>query len=335
MNTIGNQSSIPRSPVSRSRRAVLQLGLAAAAAGLPSLASPPRRARAQANVVRMGSQKGATTLLVLKAQQELEKRLGEIGYSVTWTEFPAGVVLLEGLNAGAIDFGLTGAPPPIFAQAAGADLIYVLSSKPSPDTEAIIVLPDSPLQQAADLKGKKVAVAKGSSTNALLVHALEAGGLKWGDAEAVYLLPADAKAAFEGGSVDAWSIWDPYYAAEQAATKARPIVTNGSAGWLSRSYYLASRAFAAANQDALQIMEEAIDDSEEWQSTHSQEVADLLAGETGLEPEILLKAEERRAFGVEPVTAEILAEQQELADLFFAIGMVPEKLDVSSAMLQS
>lgn len=318
------------------RRSLLKLGLAgavAAAAGLPTLAARPGIARAQAKEVRIGSQKGAASLLVLKAQGELEKRLGEIGFGVTWTEFPAGVVLLEALNAGAIDFGLTGAPPPIFAQAAGADLIYVLSSVPAPDSQAIIVPQDSPIQELADLAGKKIAVAKGSSTNALLVRALEAGGLKWGDAEAVFLLPADAKAAFEGGSVDAWSIWDPYYAAEQVATDARAIATDGSIGWLNRSYYLASRGLATENAEALKILAETLSESEEWQSTHSEEVAALLSSETGLAEDVLLLAESRRTFGVEPITEEIVVEQQALADLFYDIEMIPEKLDIRSATL--
>ena len=305
----------------------------ASTAGLSALAARPGLARAQANEVRIGSQKGAASLLVLKAQGQLEKRLGEIGFGVTWTEFPAGVVLLEALNAGAIDFGLTGAPPPIFAQAAGADLVYVLSSIPAPDSQAIIVPPESPIQELADLAGKKIAVAKGSSTNALLVRALEAGGLKWGDAEAVFLLPADAKAAFEGGSVDAWSIWDPYYAAEQVATDARAIATDGSIGWLNRSYYLASRSLATDNAAALKILEETLAASEEWQSTHSEEVAELLATETGLPVDVLLLAESRRTFGVEPITEEIVVEQQALADLFYDIDMIPEKLDIRSATL--
>ena len=332
MSSIWNRSRIAR----RSRRSLLKLGLAGAAAsfvGLPPLAARPRIARAESTEVRIGSQKGAASLLVLKAQGELEKRLGEIGHTVTWTEFPAGVVLLEGLNAGAIDFGLTGAPPPVFAQAAGADLIYVLASKPSPDSQAIIVPADSPIQKPADLTGKKIAVAKGSSTNALLVRALEHGGLKWGDAEAVFLLPADAKAAFEGGSVDAWSIWDPYYAAEQIATGARAIATDGSIGWLNRSFYLASRTFATESTEALQILEETLADSETWQSTHAEDVAELLAAETGLDPEVHLLAESRRTFGVEPITEEIVVEQQALADLFFDIEMIPERLDISSATL--
>ncbi len=102
-----------------------------------------RSVLAQGGEVRIGYQKGSANLLVLKAEGALEERLGKLDYTVSWTEFPSGPPLLEALNAGSIDFGATGAPPPIFAQAAGADLIYALASKPSPRTQAIIVPADS------------------------------------------------------------------------------------------------------------------------------------------------------------------------------------------------
>ena len=140
---------------------------------------------------------------------------------------------------------------------------------------------DSPIQAAADLAGKKVAVTKGSSANALLVRALQAGGLKWGDAEAVFLQPADAKAAFEGGSVDAWSIWDPYYALEEHDTGARTLLTDESVGAANRSFYLASRSFATDHADALQALGDALTETEAWAGSHSEEVAKLIAGETG------------------------------------------------------
>jgi sulfonate transport system substrate-binding protein len=318
------------------RRSIHKLGVAGAAASLAGLPAPrlrPQSARAAATEVRVGFQKGAPTLIVLKAQGEFEKRLAAIDATVTWTEFPAGPPLLEALNAGAIDFGLTGAPPPIFAQAAGADLVYVLATPPSPDSQAIIVPADSPIQQPADLAGKTVAVTKGSSANALLVRALEAGGLKWGDAEAAFLLPADAKAAFEGGSVDAWSIWDPYYAAEEAARPTRVIATDGSVGAANRSFYLASRAFATQHQDALAILEAALTASEAWAQDHPDEVVKLIAGETGLPADVLLAAEQRRTFGIEPITPQIVADQQKLADLFLDIGLIPKQLNIQSATL--
>jgi sulfonate transport system substrate-binding protein len=320
----------------RNRRSVLKLGLAGGAAsllGVPALATRPQVARAQSNEVRVGFQKGAPTLMVLKAQGEFEKRLGEIDLAVTWTEFQAGPPLLEALNAGAIDFGLTGAPPPIFAQAAGADLVYILATNPSPHTEAIIVPPDSPIQELADLKGKKVAVTKGSSANALLVIALQAGGLQWGDAEPVYLLPADAKAAYEGGSVDAWSIWDPYLAIEETDTNARTIATAGDVDSPNHAFYLASRTFATESEQALRILQDTLADAEAWSDAHPEEVAKLINGETGIDLDILLRTEERRTFGVVPITEEIVADQQRLADLFHEIGLIPERLDIRRATL--
>lgn len=316
-----------------SRRSLLRLALAGAAAPALGFSLAPRRALAQGGEVRIGFQKGSANLLVLKAEGELEDRLGGLGYAVSWVEFPSGPPLLEALNAGGIDFGATGAPPPIFAQAAGADLVYALASRPSPLTQAIIVPPASAIQGPAELKGKKVAVTKGSSANALLVRALQSAGLQWGDAEPVYLQPADAKAAYEGGSVDAWSIWDPYYAAEEAASAARTIATDESTGSPNRSFYLARRAFATDHAGALEELANALTETDTWADTHPKEVATLIAGETGLDEAILLKVEERRVYGIEPLSPQIVADQQELADLFYDIGLIPEKIDVAGATL--
>lgn len=310
------------------RQVLLGMTAAIAAAGLPSLP-----ARAQSKEVRIGFQKGGVSLTVLKAQGDFQKRLEDLGYTVTWTEFPAGPPMLEAMNAGAVDIGYVGAPPPIFAQAAGADLVYVLATVANTDTQGVLVPQDSPIQSPADLKGKKVAVTKGSSANALLVRTLQFGGLEWGDVEPVFLLPADAKAAFEGGSVDAWSIWDPYYAAEEAASGARAIATDGSVEAPSRSYYMAARPFATDNPQVADVLQTSLSESETWSQDHLDEVARLVAGETGLPEDVIVTVEKRRKVGVEPITPEVVAEQQEVADLFFEIGLIPEKIDILSATL--
>src|SRR5215213_5484498 len=334
MNPSQREDQVSISSYRTTRRVVVRLAVAGVVAPLLGLTmTGSRSVLAQGGEVRIGYQKGSANLLVLKAEGALEERLGDLSYTVNWTEFTSGPPLLEALNAGSIDFGATGAPPPIFAQAAGADLVYALASRPSPRTQAIVVPTDSPIQTPADLAGKKVAVTKGSSANALLVRALEVGGLEWGDAEAVFLLPADAKAAFEGGSVDAWSIWDPYYAAEEAVSDVRAIATDGSVSSPNRAFYLASRTFATERDDALQILEQALTESEQWSADHPQEVAQLVSSETGLDVDILLKAESRRSFGIEPITPEIVTAQQELADLFQEIGLIPESIDIASATL--
>src|SRR5271168_1465507 len=148
------------------------------------------------NVLRVGYQKYGT-LVLLKARGSLEKRLTPLHIEVNWTEFPAGPQLLEGLNVGAIDFGIAGEAPPIFAQAAGANMVYVGYEPPASAGEAILVPKDSPIKTVAELKGKKVALNKGSNVHFLLVKLLEQAGINYKDIDTIFLTPADARAAFE------------------------------------------------------------------------------------------------------------------------------------------
>src|ERR1700756_2159172 len=194
-------------------RAVLSIALVAASVGA---------SYGEGQVVRIGYQKYGK-LVLRKSRGTLEEKLKPLGYTVTWTEFPSGPPLLEALNVGSIDFGIAGETPPIFAQAAGAPLVYLAYDPPAPQGEAILVAKDSPLKSVAELRGKKVALNKGSNVHYLLVRALENAGLKYTDIQPVYLAPADALAAFSRGSGDAWAIWDPYEAAAEASTGARVL----------------------------------------------------------------------------------------------------------------
>src|ERR1700752_927889 len=177
-------------------------------------------------VIRIGFQKYGK-LVLLKGRGTLEEKLKPLGYQVAWTEFPSGPPLLEAMNVGSIDFGITGETPPIFAQAAGAPLVYLAYDPPAPQGEAILGAQDSPLKSVAELRGKKVAFNKGSNVHYLLVRALENAGLKYTDIQPVYLAPAHPLAAFPRGWVDAWVIWDPYEAAAEAAPGAR-VLTDGT-----------------------------------------------------------------------------------------------------------
>ena len=152
-------------------------------------------------------------LPIVKAKGELEKNLAAQGVNVKWVEFPAGPQLLEGLNVGSVVFGEAGEAPPIFAQAANPNLVYVANQPPAPTAEALIVQKDSPIQSIQDLKGKRIALNKGSNVHYLLLKLLEANNLTLNDIQPVYLPPSDARAAFEKGAVDAWVIWDPFLAA--------------------------------------------------------------------------------------------------------------------------
>lgn len=180
-------------------------------AGIIAIASFAQAAEPAPENLRIGYQKGSVSMVLAKSHQLLEKRYPNTHFS--WVEFPAGPQMLEALNVGSIDLGSTGDIPPIFAQAAGADLVYVGVEPPKPKAEVILVPENSPIKTVADLKGRKVAFQKGSSSHNLLLRALQQAGLTFKEIQPVYLSPADARAAFQQHNVDAWAIWDPYYSA--------------------------------------------------------------------------------------------------------------------------
>jgi sulfonate transport system substrate-binding protein len=282
--------------------------------------------------IHLGFQKYGT-LILLKARGLLEEKLGPKGYTIEWTEFPGGPQLLEGLNVGVVDFGTTGEAPPIFAQAAGAPLVYVGHEPPAPRAEAILVPADSPLKTVADLKGKTVALNKGSNVHYLLVKALENAGLTYGDVTVSFLPPADARAAFEKGAVDAWAIWEPFLAAAEAATGARQLA-DGTGVVNNHEFYLASRDLVDRDPAAVATILEAIGEVDEWVNANKDKVAAEFSPLIGIPAPILEVAVDRRTYGVSPITPEVVAQQQAIADVFFGLGLIPTAIKISDAVVE-
>ncbi|MCK9919150.1 sulfonate ABC transporter substrate-binding protein [Microbacteriaceae bacterium K1510] len=287
-------------------------------------------AKADDKVVRIGFQKYGK-LVLLKSKGTLEGKLKAIGYSVEWKEFPAGPQMLEALNVGAIDFGNTGETPPIFAQAAGAPLVYVAYEPPAPKGEAILVSQDSPIKSVADLKGKKVALNKGSNVHYLLVKALEKAGVKYSEIEPVFLAPADARAAFERGAVQAWVIWDPFQAAAEGAIKARELA-NAEGLVPNYQFYLASRKAIDERGKALDIVLAQLREVDDWAKSDIKAVAAQLSPSIGIPADILEVALKRQSYGIKPVDAAVIADQQKLADVFHGLGLLPKPIKVSDAV---
>ena len=311
-------SSLPDRPTTR-RAALSVLAVTAAAWSVG--------ARAQAaQELRIGFQKGSFNLVQLKSLALLEARLP--GARVSWVEFPAGPQLLEALAVGSVDFGGVGDSPPVFAQAAGKDLYYVGAEPAKPDSSAILVKPDAPLKSLADLKGRRVALQKGSSSHFLTVQALKKGGLSWSDVQAVYLPPADARAAFERGAVDAWAIWDPYYAAAEVAGGVRVLAT--SRGLTNNNtFYLASRALTL-REPVLRTLFTVLTEADAHVQAHRKEAAQRYADFAGLGLATVHRVLERRPPSpVGPLTAALVAEQQQVADAFAQLQLIPKPIRVA------
>lgn len=302
--------------------------MAAASMALPLLKFST--ALASEKVVRIGYQKYGT-LVLLKGKGLLEQKLEKIGYTVTWNEFPAGPQLLEALNVGAVDFGTTGETPPIFAQAAGAPLVYIAHEPPAPRGEAILVPKGSPIQSVSDLKGKIVALNKGSNVHFLLVRALEEAGLKYGDIKTSFLPPADARAAFERGAVDAWVIWDPFQAAAEVAIEAREL-RNGEGIVPNHQFYLGAQSFVNDHPQAVDIVIEAVAEIDEWAKANTSAAAAELAPSVGIPEDVLAIALERQSYGVKTIDKAVVTQQQTIADTFFDLGLIPNKISIADVV---
>src|SRR3981189_390966 len=283
----------------------------------------------QEKTVRIGFQKYGK-LGLLKSKGSLEPKLKAEGYQVVWTEFPSGPPLLEALNVGAIDFGNTGEAPPIFAQAAGAPSQSGAYEPPAPKGEAILVPKDSPLKSVADLKGKKVALNKGSNVHYLLVKALEKAGVQYSEVEPAFLAPADARAAFERGAVDAWVIWDPFQAAAEAATGAKTFA-DGTGIVSNYQFYFSSKKFLESDPRTVDLVLEQLGEVDDWAKVDIHAVAEQLAPAIGLSVPVVEVALKRQSYGIKPITEGVIADQQQVADSFFALGLLPKQIRISDA----
>ncbi|HEY3600021.1 MAG TPA: sulfonate ABC transporter substrate-binding protein [Paraburkholderia sp.] len=311
------------------RRAFLAgAGATLAAAALPSIADTRTRE------IRIGYQKAASTLVLLKAHGTLERRFAPRGIGVKWTEFPAGPQLLEGLNVGSIDFGYVGEAPPVIAQAAGANFVYTAYEVPTPHAEGILVHADAVIRSVADLKGKKIALNKGSDVHWFLVAALQKANVKYTDVQLVFLPPADARAAFERGAIDAWAIWDPFLEAAKRQTNAR-LLTDGADIVSHHQFFLSARIFAQQNGDVIAAVIDEVGQEGGWVRGHYTEAAVQLAPIQGLDASVIEAGLRHYAHIYKPVDAQVLAEQQRIADTFSELRIIPGKIVTKDAVLSA
>ncbi len=302
-------------------------------AALPAVCMAASGARAASDkTMRVGFQKGEPILLAARENRTLETALAPSGIDVQWLEFQFGPPMLEAMRIGSIDIGGVGDTPPVFTQAAHSDLVYIAAQHAG--GQAILVPPGSSLQTLQDLKGKRLAFGRGSSAHDLAVAALEKAGLGYDDIKPTYLAPADAAAAFERGAIDAWAVWDPYYALFEVRPGVRVL-----AKWTDiepqNSFFMARRAYVEANPAvAVKIVAGFVEVSA-WARGHRPELAERLAKATGIPLDALQRAVDRAPFEVVTMDAAVTAAQQKVADRFHRIGEIPEAIHVADTVWQA
>ncbi|MBD2666186.1 ABC transporter, substrate-binding protein, aliphatic sulfonates [Richelia sinica FACHB-800] len=284
-------------------------------------------------IVRIVRSKQLTALAVLEKQGTLEKRLEPLGYKVEWPEFAAGPQQLEALNAGGLDIAATAESPPIFSQAAGAPLVYLAANSSDGQAVSLLVPIDSPAKSVKDLKGKKIAFQKASIGHYLTVRALEREGLKITDVESVFLPPPDANVAFSQGRVDGWFIWEPFVT-RNVQNKVGRVLTDGGNGLRdTNNFYSTNRKFYEENPQVIKVFLEELNKAQNWAKNNSKEIAQLLAPVTQLDAPTLEAMHSKYNFALVPITEQVINKQQEVADKWYSLGLIPKKVNVRDGFL--
>jgi len=281
---------------------------------------------------RVSRSKQLTALALLEHDGTLEKKLKPLGYKVEWEEFAAGPQALEAMNAGGLDIALTAESPPIFAQAAGESLVYLAANSSDGKAISLLVPFNSPAKSIKDLKGKKIASQKASIGHYLIVKALEKAGLKFTDIQPIYLAPPDANVAFSQSKVDAWFIWEPYVMRNEKSKVGRILLDGGDLRD-SNNFYSTTRQFYQQNTPAIKVFLEELEKKHIWARSHSKEMAHLLTSVTQLDPETLEIMHKKYEFKLVPITAKVIETQQKVADLWYNLKLIPQKVNVREDFL--
>jgi sulfonate transport system substrate-binding protein len=284
-------------------------------------------------VVRIVRSKQLTALAVLEKKGTLEKRLGALGYKVEWPEFAAGPQQLEALNANGLDIASTAESPPVFSQAAGVPLVYLAANSSDGRAVSLLVPPNSPVKRFKDLKGKKVAFQKASIGHYLTVRAAEKEGLKLADVTSVFLAPPDANAAFSQGKVDAWFIWEPFVTRNVQNKVGRVLLDGGNGLRDTNNFYSTNRKFYQENPQVIKIFFEELQKAQNWSKNNRKEIAQLLAATTQLDAPTLQKMHDKYDFALVPINEKVIKKQQEVADKWYSLGLIPKKVNVRDGFL--
>jgi sulfonate transport system substrate-binding protein len=285
-------------------------------------------------VFRVGYGKGGN-FNILRLRGTLEKRLAPLGVRVEWLNFPMGPQMMEAIGTGSLELGSCAATPPLFAQAAGYEFVYVANTPPgkSGNGGGILVPNGSPIRGVADLKGKRVAFQPGSVWQYLLVKALEREGLRYEDVRPVKMPPSEATAAFHARAIDAWVQGEPYITLVRQRNAGR-VLASVSDIPTTGGFCVAAKDFAARRPDLIRAALEEVRAAGEWAARNPNEAARLTASTVGLDVPTLEKMiRERENTELLPVTPAVVARQQEQADLLLRLRILPRRVQVARAVL--
>ncbi|MEY2239547.1 aliphatic sulfonate ABC transporter substrate-binding protein [Bacillus altitudinis] len=313
----------------RQKRIVLFLGILLVLAGCGQAANGSED---KPKEVRIGIQQSLSPLLLAKEKGWFEQTFEKEGMKVKWVEFQSGPPQFEGLAANQLDFSQVGNSPVIAGQAAGIDFKEIGLSQDGLKANGILVNKNSENQKVEDLKGKKIAVAKGSSGFDFLYKVLDQAGLSAKDVQIIQLQPDEAISAFENGSVDAWSIWEPFLSLETIEKGAKLLVNGEATDLYSPGFTLVRTKFADEYPELVVQFLKVYDKAVKWQKDHQQEAITLYARLKQLDQKVVTQVLNNTEPLNEPISKKIINDQQHTADFQYQTKAIQRKIDVNQVV---
>jgi aliphatic sulfonates family ABC transporter substrate-binding protein len=307
------------------RARLLQSGDLLGAAARPVANEPQAPRSSRQTRVKLGYHKFGV-LTVVKALGTFESLLAAKNVQVDWCEYPAGPEVAAAIQKGEVMLGVVGDCPCVLAQESGAPFVYVAAEAPAPEAEAIIVHEDSDIQSVADLRGRSVALKRGSNVHYLLIRALEEAGVGYDEVRLSFAVPEKGKLAFESRHVDAWGIWDPLLTSIAHSGRAR-VLRDGAGLTLNTAYYLANRAFAERHPELVDELLVHAARAVDWAKSNTELVAELVSAQLNISSRALASWL-RRHPATRSLTPELITSQQQIADTLYRLQLLPRQVDV-------
>jgi sulfonate transport system substrate-binding protein len=282
--------------------------------------------------IHIGIQQSLGPLLLAKEKGWFEKEFKKEGVKVKWTEFQSGPPHFEAMASNNLDFGVVGNSPVISAQAANIAFKEISKSSDGLKGDAILVPKGSKIKDLKDLKGKKIAVAKGSSGFNFLYEALEHAGLKASDVEMIQLQPDEAQAAFDTRKVDAWAIWEPYISYETIKNKAKVLADGETLNVYSPGFIIARSDFTEEHPDLTVRFLKVYEKARRWQNEHFDEAVSIYAKAKKLDEKVVARSLRNNPPLNEPITDDIIKAQQKTADFQYSQKVIKTKIDTSKVV---
>ena len=281
--------------------------------------------------ITLGYQK-ADPFDIARQRGVFAKQMMAEGYKIVWKEFQKGTVELQALKSGSIDYARLGDTPGVVNITAGADFVFVAAGSTKSNGSGVLVKKASSIKSIQDLKGKRVAYTKGTSSNYLLLSALKKAGMKSSDITWVNLDNAAASVAFNKGKVDAWATWDPMASTAELTQNATLLITGNHGISNNRDYVLSTRDFANNNQEVSALLIKYLQDDMAWANQYQTKLVKMLSKSLNLSKKIVTRMVERRTYAMTAMNQTTIKEEQAVADLFYEEGLIKKQVTIKNAI---